>query len=65
MNDVDTIREGLWWMEEHMLGVDREMAQAADEAVARVESALREMTRDHGTQCQCAGCSVLRDGRDE
>jgi len=31
------------------------------EALDRIESALRALTAEHGSQCQCAGCAVLRE----
>lgn len=30
--------------------------------MARMAEALRHLTAEHGTQCRCPGCEVLREG---
>jgi hypothetical protein len=34
---------------------------AATGEIDRLEAALRALTAEHGSQCQCPGCAVLRE----
>ena len=40
----------------------REESLAAKAAWTRIVYALHNLTAEHGTQCQCPGCEVLREG---
>lgn len=54
MNDFETVRGHL--------PTDTAPASAdiAVEALERIEDALRALTVEHGSQCRCQGCEVLR-----
>ena len=54
MNDVDFIKRCL-------LSADSVDAISGREAMERVADALRRLTAEHGSQCKCPGCEVLRE----
>ena len=44
---------------------DKEAGLDAADAFAhflRIDHALRHLTHEHGSQCRCQGCEVLREG---
>lgn len=56
MSAFDTVRD-------HLPSDTRPASAAiASEALGRIEEALCALTVEHGSQCQCPGCSVLREG---
>lgn len=52
MNDVEKVKTGI--------NYDADGWSALG-ALERIETALRTLTAEHGSQCRCQGCEVLRE----
>lgn len=65
MKDTETVRAAIQslseFLDDHESGPHEEV-ERADAALARIVRALNHLTSEHGTQCQCPGCEVLREG---